>query len=229
VSAVDTDLDETYHDFVSKTTGAPVDAKKIGTSKVSTLYGDKNLEIWEYYEDGVPNKDYIDHESKIVYRSTSTMGGLQLTADLKSLSISWQDSYEQSSSIGNNLRYGVAAVEGGIGYVGTSVTELVAESPSGYWQKVTVSLSGMPTEISYSLVSDGSADQTYTGNADISTIHGPKTVKKWTWVDNGNTYLSFVDPDSGLTYRMVIQGPDTDIVMELEGVNSDRSEHEGVS
>jgi hypothetical protein len=145
--------------------------------------------------------------------------GIPLSADLSSLSMIWQDSYEQSSSIGDNLSYHVTGQEGDLAYLGTSTTELVAESPDGYWQKVTVSLSGMYVEESYSLVDGIKTDRKYVGNDSITTIHGTKTVEKETWTDGHSTYLAYVDPDTGLTYRMEIRAPDTFITMELESIN----------
>jgi hypothetical protein len=197
----------------------------IGEEKISTIDGEKTVIVLEQIEGPVVTRSYVDTTSGTEYRISLESGSMSFIADLTSQEIVLQDSYEASTAIGNNITYKVTGKEGSITYSGISVTEIVAESTEGYWQKVTVSLSGEPAIETYSLIEDNDNDPQFVGYDHIETVYGWKDVVKQTWTnDEGLIYLTYADPTIGLTYKIEIKdkeiSPTVFITMELESINS---------
>ncbi|MDR1954387.1 MAG: hypothetical protein LBP82_00320 [Candidatus Methanoplasma sp.] len=165
----------------------PEDAINKGKETIKTFEGNKKLDVFEYMEETMPAKAYIDSAKGLLYKlilGEEATEVIELTAyDLK-----WQTSYTPSDAIGTIYNYGTPTA----GY--TATIEVVADCPGGqYGIKYTVPLGPTPVEeyfVSANIrglpIDAENTNKTET----IGTIHGGKNIEIWTIPIGGSIVLN---------------------------------------
>lgn len=111
-----------------KSTGVIEGMTHEGEQTVSTIDGDKVLQVWVMSDEDATVKCYVDGNTDIIYKVTmESSEEPSMSASLAEKNMSWQDSYTQSSAIGIKNTYDVTG-----DYEGTVVFEVVGESDEGY-------------------------------------------------------------------------------------------------
>lgn len=190
----------------------PKDPKKIGTANdMDTCDGPMDLEIWEYTQEGVKVRAYIDPSSGVAYKeeAVDTDAAVVLTGyDFK-----WQTSYKESKSIGKTYEYVLS---------GTNLVakiKCVADCVDGKFGVkydfnqfgggeicfLSDNIQGLPVD-----ATDTEETMTLAG-----TIDGDVTVQIWEYTEIGAGFVFYYDPVTYIIYQFDLFSGGTTISFDL--------------
>ncbi|MDR2698892.1 MAG: hypothetical protein LBB30_04370 [Candidatus Methanoplasma sp.] len=198
----------------------PKDAK-VSTVEIDFEGGKKKVTLWEYSTpyllgENAQSKTYIDPSIGLMYKDETTVLGMTIVQVLKEYTPQWQESFEESESIGMTSEYAanymgqifnldIVCIAGcGDDQFGVMIDFSKVGSPRAYF------LSDHPQGLP--------VDAKYTGNEyTLDTIDGEgKSVQVWNILDeNENGYVFYYDPVSHNVYRMVLISGATIVIFDL--------------
>jgi len=177
--------------------GEAEDMVKIRETMYDTVIdGEKNLEVWEYYdEDDSLVRVFIDPKNGLPYRIDSVMGGTPIIAELEDYDLKLQDSYEESDAIGTKYRY--VSTDG---FSTIAVTlECVADCPDNRYLVSYAADHFIVCSIPQGLP----ADAEDTGETIVLTDMGGVEAQIWTYTEGIQGFRYYYDPDSSMLYAIV--------------------------
>ncbi|MDR1954388.1 MAG: hypothetical protein LBP82_00325 [Candidatus Methanoplasma sp.] len=180
----------------------PDDAVKKGRTKIDALGGKKTVDIWEYTYEGRATKSYIGISDGLSYRDEITMVSYIETHVLTACDLKWQNSYNESGSIGTAYEYMGSFM--GVDLFSATITCIADCLNDQYGVVYSSKLFYLDT---YRLSEDPQGlpvEATYTGVSIIlkGTIDGDVSVGIWEFFDAvGYEWTFYYEPGSHIIYK----------------------------